>query len=511
MSATFSDLGVGEPFLQTLTRLGYETATPVQVRALPVLLAGNDLIACAPTGTGKTAAFLLPALQRVATQPGARGRGPRVLVLAPTRELAAQVAKAAQDLSQGLRQVSTVCVTGGESYQRQNRQLAAPHELLVATPGRLMDQLRSGRVSLERVDVLVLDEADRMLDMGFADDVMEIARHLPKQRQTVCFTATLSQSVRELADRLLRDPQWLEIERAARDAQPIDQHVIYSDGLDHKLQLLDACLADEGLGQAIVFTSTKRDAEQLADRLHNDGHAVGALHGDLTQRERARAVKHLRAGEWRVLVATDVAARGLDISSITHVINFDLPRHAEDYVHRVGRTGRAGASGQALSFVGRQDVFAVRRIEQFIGQPIQVSKIDGLEARFQPGARPAGRPGAPRRRNHHDARGHEGRAHHDARRHDGRGGYGGKAGAKAGGPAHDGRGHDHRGQGGHHGYEARGSHDARGPEGRRPGEGRGFDGPARGPRPHAQAPHGARPGPRSGTPAGRPSWRDRRD
>ena len=381
---SFADLGIVAPFDVTLARMGITEPTQVQVQSIPLLIEGRDLVASAPTGTGKTAAFLLPSLLKISRTEGRRGRGPRILVLTPTRELAQQVAKASQVFSRGMQRTTTVCVTGGESYQLQNRLLAAPHEVLVATPGRLMDQMNNGRIDLSRVDVLVLDEADRMLDMGFAEDVLGIAALLSSERQTILFSATLSRAVRDLAGRLLRDPQWLEVERAQSEEAAIDQHVLYVDSFDHRHRLLEACLADEGLGQAIVFTSTKAHAEELAGQLDEAGHAADALHGDLNQRQRTRALNRLRRGECRVLVATDVAARGIDVSSITHVINFNRPKFAEDYVHRIGRTGRAGASGQALSFVGRDDVFSLRKIEHFIGRKVQVSAIAGLEARFSP-------------------------------------------------------------------------------------------------------------------------------
>jgi superfamily II DNA/RNA helicase len=390
---SFSSLALASPLLKALERLSITTPTPIQAEAIPVLMTGRDLIATAPTGTGKTAAFMLPALHRIATAPARPGRGPRVLVLTPTRELAQQVDHATRELARMLPRFTSVCVTGGASYPIQNRQLAAPHEVLVATPGRFIDQLRSGRIALGRIDTLVLDEADRMLDMGFSDDVLEIARALPAERQTVCFTATLSHGVRQLASQLLRDPQWLAVERVAQAEAAIEDHVIYVDDVEHRGRLLQACLSDTGLGQAIVFTATKRHAEELATDLHRRGFATEALHGDLNQRDRTRALNRLRRGECRVLVATDVAARGIDVASITHVINFQLPKFAEDYIHRIGRTGRAGASGQALSFVGREDVFALRKIEHLIGRSVQVSEIEGHEARFRPTARdnrPAG-------------------------------------------------------------------------------------------------------------------------
>jgi superfamily II DNA/RNA helicase len=400
---SFAELGLAAPLLDALKSLEISQPSPVQLQAIPILLAGRDLIASAPTGTGKTAAFLLPSLQRIlndganagvaaspaagaaaASRPGKRTFGARILVLTPTRELAQQVAKHSQALSRCMQRVSTVCITGGESYYLQNKALSAPHEILVATPGRLMDQMDQGRIDLSRIEVLVLDEADRMLDMGFADDVVAIARSLSSQRQTVCFTATLSRAVRSLAGQLLRDPQWMEVARVVTDETPIDDHVVYVDNTHHRGQVLAKCLTDSGMGQAIIFTATKRHAEQLAGELFRTGISALALHGDLNQRERTKALNRLRRGECKVLVATDVAARGLDVSTITHVINYDLPRVAEDYVHRIGRTGRAGASGQALSLVGREDVITLRKIEHFIGRKVQVSAFEGLEAEFKP-------------------------------------------------------------------------------------------------------------------------------
>ena len=403
----FAALGVAAPLLTALARLEIATPTPVQAQTIPLLLAGRDVIASAPTGTGKTAAFMLPALQKIAAglaaNTGKRGRGPRVLVLTPTRELAQQVARATQGFSRTLRQITTVCVTGGESYIIQNRALAAPYEVLVATPGRLIDHMRTKRIDLSRVEVLVLDEADRMLDMGFAEDVAMIADATPAPRQTVCFTATLSPAIRGLAGKLLRDPEWLTVERQVEETSSIDDHVIYVDGPEHRQRVLEALLNDSGMGQAIVFTATKRHADELSGELHRKGIAAQAIHGDLSQRERTRALNKLRRGECKVLVATDVAARGIDVSTVTHVINFSLPKVADDYVHRIGRTGRAGASGQALSFVGREDLFNLHRIEHVIGRKVQVSEMAGHEAQFKPsdrkprpkhkpGSRPGGKP-----------------------------------------------------------------------------------------------------------------------
>ncbi|MEO1750866.1 DEAD/DEAH box helicase [Thiofaba sp. EF100] len=397
---TFADLGIPSQIVANLTELGLSQPTPIQAQGIPMLLEGHDLIAKAPTGTGKTAAFLLPALTRLAEPSAKEGRGPRILVLAPTRELAQQVTKAAIQFARGLRHARVVCITGGEPYPVQNRELSKPYDILVATPGRLLDQMNSGRVRFDRLEMLVLDEADRMLDLGFADDMRAIAAAMPDERQSVCFTATLSPSVVKLAGDLLDQPEHLEVAplEARRDA--IDQQVIYVDHVDHKRELLNHLLADASVNQAIVFTATKRDADQLAAELEQAGQAAAALHGDLNQRQRTRMLDHLRKGRCRILVATDVAARGIDVAGITHVFNFDLPRQAEDYVHRIGRTGRAGATGTAVSFVSRRDLGILRNIEHYVGEKVRVTEVEGMEARFKPqegdrggmGTRGRGRP-----------------------------------------------------------------------------------------------------------------------
>ncbi len=395
---SFNEFALAPNILKAVAECGYTDPTPIQARAIPLALAGRDLIATAQTGTGKTAAFVLPALQRLGTPPTGRGRGPRILVLTPTRELANQVTDAVRNYGRHLR-IRSGAILGGMPYPEQQRLLAAPVDLIVATPGRLIDHLERGRLDLSRLEILILDEADRMLDMGFAEDVDKIAGATPSGRQTLLFTATLDAAMARLAGRLLRDPERVEVAGEKVTHTRIEQRLHHADDLDHKQRLLGHLVADQELRRAIIFSATKRDADGLAVRLRAQGHAAAALHGDMSQRERNRTVTDLRRGKVRLLVATDVAARGLDVPEISHVINFDLPKFAEDYVHRIGRTGRAGASGIAISFASRQEAAALGRIEKFIGQAMPVAVIPGLEPTrplFRPSTRPQGRAGTGR-------------------------------------------------------------------------------------------------------------------
>jgi len=372
-SMSFKQLNLHQKLLETLEKRGLSIPTPIQEQAIPIILEGKDLRASAQTGTGKTAAFLLPAIQRL-IEKARPGKGPRVLILSPTRELAAQIASEVVKFTSGFPEIRSVCIFGGTPYHMQNRQLSRPHDILVATPGRLIDQLERKQVDLQRVEILILDEADRMLDMGFIDPVIHIASHTPTTRQTLLFSATLKGPVLKLSEKLMKNPVSIEIAAPPREQPQITEHFHAVDNIHHKHLLLNEILNSPGMNQAIVFTATKRAAEELADKLAQEGYESTALHGDMRQRQRDRTLKMLRFGKVRILVATDVAARGIDILAITHVINFDLPMSAEDYVHRIGRTGRAGATGLAFSFATKRDVSILKEIEKLTGQTIPLFK-----------------------------------------------------------------------------------------------------------------------------------------
>jgi superfamily II DNA/RNA helicase len=384
---SFENLNLHPLILKAIIDSGYTSPTPIQEQAIPELLAGHDIMASAQTGTGKTAAFMLPALHRLAAPSKVHSRGPRILVLTPTRELALQVSEAAAKYGKHLPRVKVVSILGGMPYPLQNKLLSQPIDILVATPGRLIDHIQRGRIDFSRLEMLVLDEADRMLDMGFIDDVERIASATPATRQTLLFSATLDNAIDRVAARLLKLPKRIQIATQQARLDNIEQRLHYVDDISHKNRLLDHLLRDMALKQAIVFTATKRDADMLADNLSAQGHEAAALHGDMNQRDRTRTLTKLRHGGLRVLVATDVAARGIDVVGITHVINFDLPKFAEDYVHRIGRTGRAGASGIAVSFASGKDGVNLKKIERFTGQQIASHVVPGLEPRFKP--RPA--------------------------------------------------------------------------------------------------------------------------
>ena len=377
---SFKDLPLNKKILSAIEDLGHTTPTPIQEQAIPQIINGLDLRASAQTGTGKTAAFILPGLNKLAEE-SVPGKGPRILILVPTRELAAQVAAEAIKYSKYLPHIKTVCIVGGTPYPVQNRQLSRPYDILIATPGRLIDQLERGRIRLDRVEMFVLDEADRMLDMGFIEPVEEIAKAISRPHQTLLFSATMKGNVLNLSRKLLKDP----VEVAIESKQEFIEQILHTvDNIDHKYRLLDHLLKEQNINQAIIFTATKHQADELADKLSRDGHHAAPLHGDLNQRQRNRTIAQLRKGDISILVATDVAARGIDIPALSHVINFDIPRCAEDYIHRIGRTGRAGASGIAISFGAYKDMKTVRTIEHMTGQKMTVSIIPGMEPKTKP-------------------------------------------------------------------------------------------------------------------------------
>ena len=386
---SFEHLNLRTELLRAIQACGFEQPSEIQREAIPVALSGADLMASAQTGTGKTAAFVLPALQRLADPSPVRGHGPRILVLTPTRELAQQVAANIEQLGRFSR-VRSGSVVGGMPYPPQMRMLQKPLDLLVATPGRLMDHMERGRVDFSRLEMLVLDEADRMLDMGFVDAVQTIAAATPAQRQTLLFSATLEGRVLDVARKLLRDPVRIQLAANADRHASISQQLHQADDLRHKHRLLRHLIDQVDLSQAVIFTATKRGADRLAETLADQGHTCAALHGDMGQGQRKRTVERMRRGNLRLLVATDVAARGLDIKGISHVINFDLPMVAEDYIHRIGRTGRGGATGTAVSLVGPDDWGKLVGIERLLGRKLERDIIPGLEPQI--------REPAPRRR-----------------------------------------------------------------------------------------------------------------
>jgi superfamily II DNA/RNA helicase len=390
---SFESLGLPAALTRAVADAGYTTATDVQARAIPPALQGADLRVSSSTGSGKTAAFVMPALARVLAARGDNAKrrergivhGPRVLVLAPTRELVIQVARATESYGRHIPGLRVATVVGGVPYGAQLKALRGPLDVLIATPGRLMDHMANGKAVLANVELFVLDEADRMLDMGFIDDINHIASFLPPQaqgRQTMMFSATFAGAVGQLAKNMLRsDAQTIAVATHTTTHENIEQRLHWADDGQHKHALLEQLLSEREVEQALVFTSTQRDADWLADKLAEIGHHVASLHGGMPQGRRNRVLQGLRSRHLRVLVATDVAARGIDVPSISHVINYGLPMKAEDYVHRIGRTGRAGRQGLAVTLAEARDAGMIRRIQQFTTQPIAVATVTGLEPR----------------------------------------------------------------------------------------------------------------------------------
>ncbi|MGA2341885.1 MAG: DEAD/DEAH box helicase [Steroidobacteraceae bacterium] len=365
---SFSDLGLKPELLRAVADKGYDTPSPIQIQAIPAVLAGRDVLAGAQTGTGKTAGFVLPILQRLAAASAPGERAPRALILAPTRELAAQVAQSARDYGKYV-PLRITQVFGGVSINPQISALKAGCDILVATPGRLLDLAQQRAADLSKVEVLVLDEADRMLDMGFIHDIRRIIKLLPPKRQNLLFSATYSDDIRTLAERLLRDP--LSIQVAPRNA-PIElvEQRAYRVQKDHKRHLLVHLIQEGSWPQALIFTRTKHGANRLAQQLEGAGIRAAAIHGNKSQAARIKALDLFKRGQVTALVATEVAARGLDIKELPYVVNYELPNVPEDYVHRIGRTGRAGALGQAVSLVSSDETGLLRDIERVLRRAV---------------------------------------------------------------------------------------------------------------------------------------------
>ena len=370
----FASLGLRPELVRAVSDAGYSIPTPVQQRAIPVALDGGDLIACAQTGTGKTAAFLLPTLHCLAA--GRPSRHPRGLILTPTRELAAQVGGMAAAYGAHLRLRSAV-IFGGVGMEPQTRCLRSGLDLLIATPGRLLDHLRRKQVHLGQIEVVIFDEADRMLDMGFLPDVRRVIGVLPAKRQNLFFSATMPDEIEDLIRRTTNDPTLVEVTRRASPVSAIEQ-VVYLVAMTRKKELLASLLKKPDLGQTLVFTRTKARANQLVRYLEHSGRRVIAIHGNKSQSARTRALNGFRCGRIDTLIATDIAARGIDVDGISHVVNFDLPNLPEDYVHRIGRTARAGASGSAVSLAAPEERSQLAAIERLVGKVIPRGTIVGF-------------------------------------------------------------------------------------------------------------------------------------
>jgi ATP-dependent RNA helicase RhlE len=371
----FKKLGLQAELASAVSAQGYTTPTPIQTQAIPVILNGCDVLACAQTGTGKTAAFTLPILQLL-NQQQRRGRAPRALVLTPTRELAAQVEKSIENYGSNL-PLRAAVIFGGVSILPQIRQLRAGVDLMVATPGRLLDHVGQRTIDLSQVEILVLDEADRMLDMGFIHDIRRILNILPKKRQNLLFSATFSDTIRDLANQILHNPTLVEVARRNTTVETITQ-LVYHVARTEKRRLLTYLLNESESNRALVFIKTKHGANRLAQQLQSDGIAAAAIHSNKSQVARTNALADFKRGKINVLVATDIASRGLDIHDLPQVVNFDLPHVPEDYIHRIGRTGRAGANGVALSLVCGEERKLLEGIQRLLRYNIQTAEVPGF-------------------------------------------------------------------------------------------------------------------------------------
>jgi ATP-dependent RNA helicase RhlE len=374
----FTELDIGKPLQKAVSALGYEETTPIQAQAIPPALERRDVVGCAQTGTGKTLAFLLPALEHL-LRDETETKNPRLVILAPTRELAIQVAGETRKLvsSGGITSLRVATVYGGTGMRKQTDRLRRGVDIVVATPGRLMDHMRRKNVHLRDLQVLVLDEADRMLDMGFLPDIRQIISHMPRQRQTMLFSATMPPTISALARRFQRDPVRVEVAHA-RPPEAIQQ-ALYPVPKHLKMDLLLALLKQTEIDSMLVFTQTKQNADAVAEQLRRARIDVACIHGDFNQRDRIAALEGFRSGKHRVLVATNIAARGLDVEGITHVLNYDVPEQAETYVHRIGRTARADADGDAITLVTPDDEGLIYRIEYLLGKKIERKTLPGFD------------------------------------------------------------------------------------------------------------------------------------
>lgn len=368
---TFAELGLSQRVLSAVTEAGYTIPTPIQAGAIPLVLQGRDVCGIAQTGTGKTASFVLPMLTLLESG-RARNRMPRTLILAPTRELAAQVAENFEKYGKNQR-LNVALLIGGVSFEDQNKKLERGADVLICTPGRLLDHFKRGKLLMSAVEIFVIDEADRMLDMGFIPDIERIAKLIPITRQTLFFSATMPPEIQKLADRFLQNAERVEVSLPASTAVTVTQRFVATHGKSNEKRatLRDLIKAQADLKNAIIFCNRKRDVADLSRSLEADGFSVGALHGDMDQRSRTAMLQSFRDGQVQLLIASDVAARGLDLPDVGHVFNFDVPIHSEDYVHRIGRTGRAGRSGAAFTLVTKRDTKDADKIEKLIGQKIQ--------------------------------------------------------------------------------------------------------------------------------------------
>jgi ATP-dependent RNA helicase RhlE len=375
---SFDTLGLSEKLLRAISQLGYEEPTPIQSKAIPLILQGKDILASAQTGTGKTAGFTLPLLERLSNDQARKGWRPiRALVLTPTRELAAQVEESVYTYGKFL-PLRSAAIFGGVKFYPQIEKLRRGIDILVATPGRLLDHMNQGTLDLSKVEILVLDEADRMLDMGFIHDIRKIFEQIPPERQTLLFSATFSRPVKKLADDLLNSPILIEVARQNTTADNVTQ-VVHPVDRDRKRELLSYLIGSQNWQQVLVFTRTKHGANRLAEQLERDGLSTTTIHGNKTQGARTRALADFKRGKVQVLVATDIAARGLDIDQLPHVVNFELPHVPEDYVHRIGRTGRAGNDGAAVSLVCVDEYPLLKNIERLLKIEIPRDEIPGYE------------------------------------------------------------------------------------------------------------------------------------